>query len=58
MCRYGECIHLKYLRSIHAIKLIWFEILNVIMQREVILLNFQFDNAKMFFRDIVKNGIH
>ena len=49
VCRYGDCIPLKNLRDIHAMKLIWFEILYVIMQRELIFAEFHCNIAKSGF---------
>ena len=46
---YGDCIPLKNSRDIHAIKLIWFEILYVIMQREAIFAEFHCNDAKSGF---------
>ena len=46
---YGDCIPLKNSRDIHAIKLIWFEILYVIMQREAIFAEFHYNDAKSGF---------
>ena len=57
VCRYGECSHLKCLRSIHAIKLIWSKILYVIMQREKTLLNFIVILQKWFFVTL-SNMVH